>query len=165
LTLGGYDASRFIPNSIPFHFTGDISRDLVVGLQSITSKNSTGSSFSLLPSPILTFIDSTWPYIYLPYAACQLFEQNLGLTWNPSVRLYTINEILHQSLLASNPNFTFTIADSTHGGATVDLVLPYASFDLEATFPLVSNNTRYFPLKRAANETQFTLGRTFLQEA
>lgn len=164
MTLGGYDASRFIPNGVPFHLTSDISRDLVVGLQSITTRNATSSSFSLLPSPILTFIDSTWPYIYLPYAACQLFEQTFGLTWDPSLRLYTITETLHQSLLVSNPNFTFTIADSTRGGATVDLVLPYASFDLEANFPLVPNKTRYFPLKRAANETQYTLGRAFLQE-
>jgi hypothetical protein len=29
----------------------------------------------------------------------------------------------------------------------------------------VSNQTRYFPLQRAANDTQYTLGRTFLQEA
>ncbi len=76
-----------------------------------------------------------------------------------------VDDALHQSLLASNPNFTFTIADSTHGGAPVDIVLPYASFDLEATFPYVPNNTRYFPIQRAANETQYTLGRTFLQEA
>jgi hypothetical protein len=29
----------------------------------------------------------------------------------------------------------------------------------------VKNTTSYFPLKRAANDTQYTLGRAFLQEA
>ena len=47
----------------------------------------------------------------------------------------------------------------------MDIVLPYASFDLLASYPRVLNATKYFPLKRAANESQYTLGRTFLQEA
>ena len=163
--MGGHDASRFVPNNVSFYLASDISRDLVVGLKSITSKDSTGSTASLLPLSILTFIDSSWPYIYLPTAACLLFEETFGLTWDPSLNLYTINDTLHKNLVISNPSFTFKIADSTSEGSTVDIVLPYASFDLEATFPLVPNNTRYFPLKRAANESQYTLGRTFLQEA
>ena len=165
MTLGGYDSSRFIPNNVSFHLASDVSRDLVVGLKSITSKNSTGSIASLLPNSILTFIDSSWPYIYLPSAACQLFEETFGLTFDQKVGLYTVNDTLHQSLTISNPNFTFSIGDSTNGGATVDIVLPYASFDLQAAFPLVPNNTRYFPIQRAANESQYTLGRAFLQEA
>jgi len=43
--------------------------------------------------------------------------------------------------------------------------LPYAAFDLVADYPLVIDSSRYFPLMRAANESQYTLGRTFLQEA
>ncbi|KAL9030785.1 MAG: hypothetical protein Q9180_006874, partial [Flavoplaca navasiana] len=43
--------------------------------------------------------------------------------------------------------------------------LPYAAFDLIAERPLMKNATRYFPLMRAADESQYTLGRTFLQEA
>ncbi len=164
LTLGGYDASRFVPNNVSFSLAPDDSRDIVVGLQSITAKDANGSTTSLLPSPILTFIDSTIPYIYLPLEACQLFENAFGLVWNTTLQQYLVNDTLHESLLARNPTFTFQIGDTTNGGPTVDIVLPYASFDLIGEYPLVYNTTRYFPIQ-PGNETQYTLGRTFLQEA
>ena len=151
---------------MPFTLAPDISRDLVVGLQSIhTSNTLSDSTTSLLPSPILTFIDSTLPYIYLPVAACQEFESAFGLVWDETSEAYWVNDTLHQSLLSTNPKLTFTIGDLKMGGPTVDIVLPYASFDLEARYPSVLNNTRYFPLQRATSEDQYTLGRTFLQEA
>lgn len=165
MTFGGFDQSRFYPNEVSFSLGADVSRDLVVGLQSITSRNSTGQFNSLLPSPIFTFVDSTSPYIYLPAPACQLFEEIFGLVFDPQLGMYTVNDDLHRALLASNPNITFTIGNDKIGGSTVDIALPYASFDLTATFPLVPNSTRYFPLKKAANDTQYTLGRAFLQEA
>ena len=166
MTFGGYDSSRFIPNNITFDLAPDISRDLVVGLQSITSTAANGSKHSLLPNPILTFIDSTLPLIYLPLESCQAFETAFGLTYNDTARLYIVDDSLHQSLTTSNPNITFELGNSVNGGPTVDIVLPYASFDLLASPPrVVGNATKYFPLKRAANDTQYTLGRTFLQEA
>jgi len=48
---------------------------------------------------------------------------------------------------------------------TARIQLPYAAFDLVASHPLVESSSRYFPLKRASNTRQYTLGRTFLQEA
>jgi hypothetical protein len=59
----------------------------------------------------------------------------------------------------------FTIGNTISGGDTINVTLPYASFDLQAEYPFVSNSSRYFPLQRAANDTQYTLGRVFLQEA
>ena len=168
MTFGGYDVSRFIPNNVSLSLAPDISRDLVVGLQSITlntANQSTTQRQSLLPSPILTFIDSTIPYIYLPLEACQAFERTLGIVWNDTLGTYQIDETDHQTLLSTNPNITFKVGNSKIGGPTVDIVFPYASFDLELKYPSVLNTTRYFPLKRASNESQYTLGRTFLQEA
>lgn len=146
----------------------DISRDLVVGLQSITSTTINGSTTQtepLLPSPILTFIDSTLPYIYLPLEACRRFEDTLGLSWNETAEMYWVNDTLHEALLSSNLNFTFILADDKAGGPTVQIVLPYASFDLEVKYPFERDTIRYFPLQQAVNESQYTLGRTFLQEA
>lgn len=60
---------------------------------------------------------------------------------------------------------TLTINTVVTGGPGFNVTLPYAAFDLTAEYPLVSNSSRYFPLQRAANDTQYTLGRTFLQEA
>ena len=140
-------------------------RDLVVGLQSITSTYANGSSSILLPSPILTFIDSTVPYIYLPAMACELFEASLGLVWNESLNLYLVDQELHQNLLNTDPQFTFRIGNDKTSKSTVDINLPYASFDLMATPPLFPENTSYFPIRRAKSDDQLTLGRVFLQEA
>ena len=166
LTFGGYDTSKFVSNNVSFPLAGDVSRDKVVPIQSISSKNSTGYSYSLLPTPISAYIDSTIPYIYLPLEACQLFEQTLGLVYDETAKRYPVNEGLHQSLLANNTNITFHLGNN--GGSTVDIEMPYASFDLQGSFPFFpngSNVTRYFPLQRATDDTQYTLGRTFLQEA
>jgi len=163
--IGGYDRSRFIPNNSTFRFAPDINRDLVVGLQSITSTESGGKTSSLLPSGILTFVDSTIPYIYLPAEACSVFEKQFGLSWDLTSELYLVNDSLRRNLLARKPSFTFQLGDLATGGPTVNITLPYDSFDLTASQPLVANTSRYFPLKRAANDTQYALGRAFLQEA
>jgi hypothetical protein len=165
LTLGGYDQSRFIPNDMSFSFAEDISRDLVVAIQSINSTLPNGKSTQLLPSAIFAFVDSTVSHIWLPLEACIAFEEAFGLTWNDTLELYTVDDKSHTSLVSQNAAITFTLGNSLSGGKSVDIVLPYASFDLTASPPLVPATTKYFPLKRATNETQYTLGRTFLQEA
>lgn len=181
LTFGGYDSSRIIPNNVSFSLAADISRDLLVSLQAITVTYANGSVTPFLPmrlpTPIWTFIDSTIPYIYLPTDVCKTFEEVFGLQWNATYQKYFVDDNVHENLLAANPNITFQIGNSTFGGATVDIVLPYASFDLMLEYPLTPGSLpgslpgnlppslRYFPLIRAANESQYTLGRTFLQEA
>ena len=147
-----------------FTFAEDISRDLTVGLQAV-SASFLGTSHSLLPQGILTFIDSTVPTIWLPLAACQQFEKVFGLTWDEATELYLVNDTLHTTLLNNNATFTFSLGNSVTGGPVLNITLPYASFDLSVSSPIVANTTRYFPIQRAANDTQYTLGRTFLQEA
>jgi hypothetical protein len=96
--------------------------------------------------------------------ACQAFEAAFGLEWNETAKVYWVNDTLHQILSEVNPSITFGISN-VEGGPTADIVLPYASFDLQASYPAVQTATNYFPLQRAANDSQYTLGRTFLQEA
>ena len=165
LTLGGYDVSRLVPNSHSFTFAPDNSRDLVVGIQSITFEAQNGTTSNLLPFGILAYIDSTIPYIYLPLEACKAFEKAFNLKYNATTQLYPVSDSQHADLIAQNASITFTLGDDVKGGDVVNITLPYDSFDLTATFPVVDDSTRYFPLKRAANESQYTLGRTFLQEA
>lgn len=168
LTLGGYDSSRLFPNNVSFSLAPDVSRDLTVGVQSITATYANGSAVSLLLEPIWTFIDSTIPYIYLPVDACKEFEKWFGLVWNTTYQTYFVDDALHESLVAENNNFTFKIGNTETGGPTIDICLPYSSFDLVMDYPLVPSDlsgVRYFPLMRAANQSQYTLGRTFLQEA
>ncbi|KAL8810372.1 MAG: hypothetical protein Q9200_002631 [Gallowayella weberi] len=165
LTLGGFDAARFVPNDVSFNLATDISRDLVVGLQGIMSIESNGSTQSLLPLPYLTFIDSTIPYIYLPLDACKAFEQAFGLSWNESYGLYIVDDELHRSLKTRNPTFKFEIGQLRTGGPTVDITLPYGAFDLTYKPNFDSAPLRHFPIQRAQNDSQLTLGRVFLQEA
>ncbi|KAL1297252.1 hypothetical protein AAFC00_004811 [Neodothiora populina] len=167
LTLGGYDQSKFTPTNVTIPLGADISRDLLIGVQSISTQSSSSSDVLTSTSGgFYAFIDSTLPYLWLPESVCQAFEDVFGLVWDDETELYLVNDTLHDDLLARDANVTFTLGESASGGETVEVVLPYAAFDLEVSYPIVvGNSTHYFPLKRAANSTQYTLGRTFLQEA
>ena len=166
MTLGGYDENRFTPNPISFDFAPDNDRDLVVGIQAIKSTAQSGKTTNLLPGGgINSYIDSTVPYIYLPTDSCKAFEDAFGLEWNADKNLYPVTNDQHEKLISLNASVTFTLGNSAQGGQTVDITLPYKSFDLQLKWPIVTNTTQYFPLKRAINDTQYTLGRTFLQEA
>ncbi|KAL2057551.1 hypothetical protein ABVK25_001935 [Lepraria finkii] len=165
LTLGGYDASKFTPNEVDFLFAADISRDLVAGLQEITFSDSKTQNEPLLKEGILTFIDATVPHIWLPQDACTLFENAFGLTYNSKVDRYLVNNTLHTQLQAQNASVSFVLGNQINGGATVTITLPYKAFDLQVGPPIVDTTQNYFPLRRAANSTQYTMGRTFLQES
>lgn len=163
LILGGYDSSRFIPNNISFAFNDIEARDLTVIIEKVTL-TADGNSQHLSSTSIAAFVDSTVPYLYLPLDVCKKFEAAFGLTWNSEVQAYLVNDTLNDSLKALNASVTFTLGTLTTTN-TVDISLPYAAFDLIADYPLMPQKTRYFPLVRAANDSQYTLGRTFLQEA
>jgi hypothetical protein len=163
LIFSGYDRSRFRENTVSFSMAEDLTRDLVVGLQSINFSGS--KSVTLLSDPIDIYIDSTDPNIWLPDDACNAFEEAFGLTLDTQSGLYLVNDSHRNTLLDSNAEVSFRLSDRKSGGETVTVVLPYAAFDLVAKPPLVDDTSRYFPLKRAKNAKQYTLGRVFLQEA
>jgi hypothetical protein len=166
LTLGGYDASRFDSSKAltDIGFGADFSRDLVVELQSIT--HSTLGSSPLLAGSFFMFIDSMVSHMWLPVAICQAFENAFNITWNSTLELYIIDDVVRATLLAENPTFTFTLGASGERNDTVQITFPYTAFDLQVSQPIVENGTsRYFPLKQAHNSSQYTLGRVFLQEA
>ena len=163
LTLGGYDPSRFIQNNVTFSFNEVNTRELTVNIDDIfiNTNNDAGSSTKSTRT-IAAFIDSTVPYIYLPLDFCEMFEDTLGIEWDDEVQAYLVNDTLHSALQSENLTVTFSLGDRSTG-QVVDISLPYPAFDLTASYPLV--RSRYLPLMRATNESQYTLGRTFLQEA
>ena len=168
LTLGGVDTGQFTPNNLSIPFAPQEGRSLLVGIQSISSVDQNGTTSNLLPNGgISAFVDSTEAQIWLPVEACQAFETAFGLTYNETNGFYLVNSALHSQLTTQNASVTFTLGSSTSGGETINITLPYASFDLLLKPPAanLTSNTKYFPLRRAANDTQYTLGRTFLQEA
>lgn len=167
LTLGGYDQARFTPSNISFSIGADSNQTLPVGVQSIVGINTLGGTLSLLPggTGIIAPIDSTVSHLWLPQTVCDVFEQAFGLTYDPITDLYLVNSTIHSQLLQLNPSVTFAIGNNATGGSTTDIVLPYAAFDLNASLPIYNISTPYFPLRRAANASQYALGRTLLQEA
>jgi hypothetical protein len=76
-----------------------------------------------------------------------------------------VNDTIHSSLQSLNPSVTFKLGNTISEGPTIEIKLPYNAFDLQASWPIYPNATNYFPLRRAANDTQYIIGRTFLQEA
>jgi hypothetical protein len=165
LIFGGYDASRFVSNDVLFTMTGDNLRDIVLTIRSITATTATGNT-TLMSTPEFAFIDSVVPELWLPVEVCQQFENALGISLDNSTGTYLINASTHENLLNINPNITLTLGNEKTSGPTVDIVLPYAAFDLNVTAPILPNSSSlYFPLMQATDESQYTLGRTFLQEA
>ncbi|KAL1614851.1 hypothetical protein SLS54_009405 [Diplodia seriata] len=168
LILGGYDQTRF--NSPPkFNFTfadGDTS-NLVVGVQSITASNSLVGVVAMTHTGHLSLIDSTVPELWLPQDVCDTFAANFGLTYDNATELYLVNDTMHARLTSLNPEFTIKLGNEIYTSETnsTNIVLPYAAFDLETTTSSYPNATRYFPIRRAANDSQYRLGRTLLQEA
>lgn len=168
LTLGGYDSSRFVPNDISFGFAPDNERDIVVGILGITANTATKSNINLRPrDPFTMYIDSTVAELWLPVEVCKAFEQTFGLKYDNDTSLYLVDDNLHSRLLAENPSITFSLGQQYASDATVNITLPYSAFDLEADPPYrgLQNSTKYFPIRQGSDESQFVLGKTFLQEA
>ncbi|KAL5118753.1 hypothetical protein ACEQ8H_003256 [Pleosporales sp. CAS-2024a] len=168
LTLGGYDTSRMIPNDLTFVFAPDNERDLVVGVPGLTAKTATKKNINLLQRNDLNmYIDSTIAEIWLPLDVCRAFEDAFGLQYDNKTNLYLVDDALHQSLLAQNLSITFTLGQKIRTDTTMQITLPYAALDLEASPPYrgLQQKTKYFPIRQGRNSSQWVLGRTFLQEA
>jgi len=168
LTLGGYDASRIIPNNLTFVLAPNNERDLAVDLIGLEASTSTRTHIDLLRrGNVNLYIDTTIAELYLPVEICLAFEEAFGLQYDAATDLYLVNNTLHQTLLAQNPTVKFILGQKYRTDATVQITLPYAAFDLEASPPYrgLTSQTRYFPLRRGNETRQWVLGRTFLQEA
>ncbi|KAH8808916.1 aspartic peptidase domain-containing protein [Xylogone sp. PMI_703] len=182
LTIGGYDANRFVPHNLTFSL--DLTQQPVTYINSVVVASSLDSTALSSPVELLNAadkvyatIDSSTPYLWFPTSVCDRFATALNLTYNSTLNLYTFdsNPNQHDILTDSQLTFTFSLSDFSSPQATdiVNITLPYAAFDLQLTYPAIPNTSLgsndstklYFPLRRAANESQYTIGRAFLQEA
>lgn len=169
LILGGYDSTRFKPNANDFSFTfsSDASQLLTVAVGSMSATNTLQGQFSFTSNTYFSVIDSTVPELWLPLDVCKQFETAFGLTYDPSTDLYLVNDTIRSQLLSNNPTITIKLQNSQTATTTnyTNIELPYAAFDLQASYPIYDNATNYFPIRRAQNDSQYVLGRTLLQEA
>jgi hypothetical protein len=165
LVLGGYDRSRATtPLTVDINI--DLSRALTVGLQDILVTNSFNGTLSMITTePILAPIDSSIAELWLPRSVCDRFEAAFGLEYDEKSGRYAVSDVTKDRLRRQNPTLTFTVGTNTlTGGNTTTIQFPYAAFDLQASFPIFANTTNYFPIRRADNESQYAIGRVFLQE-
>ena len=162
LTIGGFDTTRFVPNSLSIPFGPQSSRDLLLGLQSITTNIST---VPLLSEGIFVFLDSLVPHLWLPPQVCEAFQNTFSLIYNASRNLYFVNETSHSELVAQNPSVTLVLGQGLRGGEIVNVTMQYGSFDLmDHGEHYAENGTTYFPLRQAQSKDQYTLGRAFFQD-
>ncbi|KAI7283290.1 acid protease [Hortaea werneckii] len=173
LVIGGYDNARSQGDNLTIPLGGPDNQTLGVGVVNILAENTANGTVSLWrdSSPLIATIDSTVSQLWLPQSVCDLFASAFGLTFDTTTGFYLVNETTHEQLLQSNPSISFMLGPNTTttsasaAADTINIVLPYAAFDLQAEIPLYNSSTNYFPIRVAANESQYTLGRTFLQEA
>jgi hypothetical protein len=166
LTFGGFDSSKFTAAngiSLPMTPTYASPQGLLVAVKAIIMNNATNTS--LLPNGIQAVVDAGLPHIWLPLEACSLFEEAFGLVYNSTVNRYLVNETLHRQLQSENSSVSFILGSNSAEEPTANITLPYGSFDLELGPPILNETQRYFPLRRTDDESQYTLGRSFLQEA
>jgi hypothetical protein len=167
LTLGGYDQSRFEPNNVTFPFDPDDDRSVSVNIQSIVAKDSFSGSSDLLDldQPTYVQIDYTVPHLWLPTPTCDRIASAFMLQYDRKTDLYLVNDTVHGELQKRNPTITIGLGATADPTQRVNIVFPYSAFDLQASYPIYNNATNYFPIRRAYNESMYTLGRAFLQEA
>lgn len=126
--------------------------------------NGTLSATFGLPS-LQMAIDAGVSQLWLPKVVCDKLSDALGLIYDSSTELYLVNDTAHKNLVDLAPEFTFTLAANATSSETVNTILPYAAFDLQVGQPFYNTTRHYFPIRRAADEKLYVLGRTFLQEA
>ncbi|KAF1924750.1 acid protease [Didymella exigua CBS 183.55] len=160
LVLGGYDRSRQTNMTLLV----PLNPDAVVGMQSISIQSINGPTTNIPGNGIKATIDTNTPDVWLPTEVCDTFASALGLTYFQEADRYIFNDTARSAIQSLSPTFRFVIGTSTAGGATVTIEIPYGAFDLQATYPIFATPTYYFPLRRAANESQLTFGRAFLPE-
>jgi hypothetical protein len=163
LVLGGYDQSAAEGPGVSVSNVANLA--LTVNARSIVLSNTLQGTVSvthdLLSLPMA--LDSTVSQLWLPQVVCDELETSLGLTYDSSTELYLVNSTAHAKLIELAPTIAFTLAADGTSNDTTTIVLPYAAFDLQASPPLYSITTNYFPLRRTRKRS--VLGRAFLQEA
>jgi hypothetical protein len=167
LVLGGFDESRTGATDLTIDFAAEDYVAPLASVLSIVGTNTLQGVISFTTSgAFLASIDSSVSEMWLPRPVCDAFERAFGLLYDGSTERYLANSTLQSQLKALNPSLTFRLGSSTNDtGNSTNVILPFAAFSQQASWPIYNTSTSYFPLRRAANESQYTLGRVFLQEA
>ena len=180
LTLGGIDANRFTPNDMSFTLGPNYAPIVAINSISVSSgADELPPNWSSNPIGLMarleagTFtIDTSTPFLWLPESVCDKFAATLNLTYNDTLQLYFFENSSSPEILRGwDLTFNFSIGNLPGDENNIELSFPYSAFDVYLSFPYPNLDadfsappTNYFPLRRAANNSQYTIGRAFLQE-
>jgi hypothetical protein len=172
LVFGGYDKSRLSNQSVSIPMANKRNNTLLVGINSITyvpdpavQQGSTSLITKVPGGGFTAAIDSTLPYLVLPDDICDNFVKMFNLGYDKATSLYTINSTAHDQNKQQNATVSFKISAQPQDSASFStIVFPYDAFFLQASDPIYTNTTNYFPIRKSTNGL-YILGRTFLQEA
>lgn len=143
---------------------------------SLANKSMNPDDNDLIPSDndYLFTIDSSTPFFWFPEKICDSFAKALGLTYNETLQLYTYgsNSSRYDTIAGWDLNFTFTLSNLPDSSKSVQIELPFSALDHKLSYPFPDlasrpdgDGVRYFPLRKANDSRQYTIGRAFLQEA
>ena len=180
LILGGVDTNRYTPNNLNLTLNSDYAPVVAVNSISVsTTSEQLPSAWDANPNSLLesanaaTFvIDSSTPYLWMPPAVCERFADALGIYYNETLELYLYNATNSaEDLSTLNLTFTFEIGNLPGSEDNVALTVSFGAFNLQLSygFPGFTGNftsppLSYFPLRKSRSETEYILGRAFLQE-
>jgi hypothetical protein len=172
MVFGGYDKSRLVTGqNVTIPMPSKQNNTLVVGVNSILYQPDPDvqqGMMSLTDPNIGGFsaiIDSTLPYLVLPDDICNKFVERFNLGFDRSTGLYTINSTAHELNKQQNATVSFKLSAQVQDSEPhTTIVFPYNAFYLQASDPIYTNATAYFPIRKSSNG-YYILGRTFLQEA
>ena len=188
ITLGGYDANRFVPHSTLFTIdqSDNLPKTLVRGIEllaepsqnSIESRSTTLAGFN---ASFTALIDSSTPYLWLPTNICDQFADALNLTYNDTLDLFTLTDAQYRDYSRpTSANLTFTLSSFDNADdfghpldvpGTLNITIPLRAFVSTLQFPYGEETIKYgepaipyFSLRKAQDNSTLVLGRALLQE-
>ena len=179
LTYGGYDQSRvlgevgafdlgsgneMLPSLLDIELgvengTSPFGADVVTGLLKLNE------SFNGVQPAV---INPIVPYLFMSPQTCAAIAQNLPVTFQPEIGLYTWNtaDPQYRSIVSSPSYLAFVFQNSGAGNFTIKV--PFQLLNLTLEPPIVSNPQQYFPCRpfqTNGGSGNYFLGRAFLQAA
>lgn len=172
MVFGGYDRSRLVTEQVVIiTMPNKQNNTLIVGVNSILYQPDPNvqQGVTSLTNPknggFSAIIDSTLPYLVLPDDICDRFVEKFNLGFDKNTGLYTINSTAHDLNKQQNATVRFKISSRPQDSEQhTTIAFPYDAFYLQASDPIYTNTTYYFPIRKSTNGF-YILGRTFLQEA
>lgn len=115
----------------------------------------------------ISVIDTTVAHLWLPGSICDSFAEAFGLHYDSGKGFYLINEMMHNKLLLLNPTLKFTFGSEMSGrnNQSISIGFHYFALDLLIGYLFYESPTRYFPIRRATDPSQYAIGCILLQEA